>query len=180
MGKIHAFCSLTCHRDILRLTALFEARRGRSFLAALSQREGRNFQFDFLRPQHSLYGYYNRTVAQYVKIFNPLQEQKDRLEEDKWATLDHARERAAWEKQRRTKQEKQQKEKDEEASEFVCFVQAIVLTKSQSRSPRLTGKTLSSSRRSSSLLLMLNLRSVHPCRSSRCSQCRWPRRGWRR
>lgn len=99
------------------MTALFEARRGRSFLAALSQREGRNYQFDFLRPQHSLYGYYNRTVAQYVKIFNPLPDQMERLHEDKWATLEHARERSAWEKQRRNKQDAKQKEQDEEASE---------------------------------------------------------------
>jgi splicing factor 3A subunit 1 len=111
-------------RDILRLTALFEARRGRSFLAALSQREGRNYQFDFLRPQHSLYGYYNRTVAQYVKIFNPLPDQMERLHEDKWATLEHARERSAFEKQRRNKQDAKQKEQDEEASECLpCALQ---------------------------------------------------------
>jgi splicing factor 3A subunit 1 len=46
--------------DIMKLTALFTARRGRNFLATLSAREGRNYQFDFLRPTHSLFPYFNR------------------------------------------------------------------------------------------------------------------------
>ncbi|KAG6376084.1 Pre-mRNA splicing factor PRP21 like protein-domain-containing protein [Boletus reticuloceps] len=57
--------------DTMKLTALFTARRGRTFLAALSQREGRNYQFDFLRPNHSLFGYFNRLVEQYMKVLYP-------------------------------------------------------------------------------------------------------------
>lgn len=47
-------------RDILRLTALFTARSGRRFTSELASRENRNYQFDFLRPSHSLFGYFNR------------------------------------------------------------------------------------------------------------------------
>lgn len=47
-------------RDILRLTALFAARSGRRFTSELANRESRNYQFDFLRPSHSLFGYFNR------------------------------------------------------------------------------------------------------------------------
>ncbi|KAF7777486.1 hypothetical protein Agabi119p4_3558 [Agaricus bisporus var. burnettii] len=53
--------------DIMKLTALFTARRGHTFLATLSAKEGRNYQFDFLRPTHSLFGYFNRLVEQYSK-----------------------------------------------------------------------------------------------------------------
>lgn len=51
--------------DILRLTALFTARSGRKFASDLAARESRNYQFDFLRPSHSLFGYFNRCAAFY-------------------------------------------------------------------------------------------------------------------
>lgn len=54
--------------DILRLTALFTARMGRGFTGDLSARESGNYQFDFLRPSHSLFGYFNRLVEQYTKV----------------------------------------------------------------------------------------------------------------
>lgn len=38
--------------EVVKLTALFVAKRGKSFMTTLSQRETRNYQFDFLRPQH--------------------------------------------------------------------------------------------------------------------------------
>lgn len=34
-------------------------------------RESRNFQFDFLRPQHSLFNYFTKLVEQYTKILLP-------------------------------------------------------------------------------------------------------------
>lgn len=52
----------SAHRDILRLTALFSARSGAQFTRELAGRESRNYQFDFLRPSHSLFGYFNRSV----------------------------------------------------------------------------------------------------------------------
>ena len=41
--------------DVVKLTAQFVARNGRQFLTNLMNREQRNYQFDFLRPQHSLF-----------------------------------------------------------------------------------------------------------------------------
>src|SRR5690349_14585386 len=92
--------------DILRLTALFVARRGPAFLRSLSVKEGRNFQFDFLRPTHSLYPYFNRMVDSYSKILNPSSEllaslTASRDESDKWAVLEEAKKRGEWEKARR-------------------------------------------------------------------------------
>lgn len=57
--------------DILRLTAQFVAKNGRSFITTLSQRESRNYQFDFLRSNHSLYPYFNILVQQYSQILAP-------------------------------------------------------------------------------------------------------------
>jgi len=41
--------------DIIKLTAQFVARNGRSFLAGLTTREMKNPQFEFLKPQHPLF-----------------------------------------------------------------------------------------------------------------------------
>lgn len=54
--------------DIIKLTALFTARMGRGFTNELGSRESGNYQFDFLRPSHSLFGYFNRLVEQYTRV----------------------------------------------------------------------------------------------------------------
>ncbi|KAK4688970.1 splicing factor 3A subunit 1, partial [Tremellales sp. Uapishka_1] len=113
--------------DILRLTALFHARRGRSFLSSLSVREGRNYQFDFLRPTHSLYGYYNRMVESYEKVLNPLAGEVEKLSlvardpETKWKTLEEARNRAEWERGKRKRENERSKEKEEEEKAFAAI-----------------------------------------------------------
>ena len=111
-------------RDILRLTALFHARRGRSFLSSLSIQEGRNYQFDFLRPTHSLYGYYNRMVESYMKVMQPPPGLIEKLvkegtdPETKWKTLEEGRNRAEWEKGRRRREDDRVKEAEEEEKAF--------------------------------------------------------------
>lgn len=60
--------------DILKLTALFTARSGRQFTSDLQSRESGNYQFDFLKPSHSLFGYFNRLVEQYTKVLMAPQE----------------------------------------------------------------------------------------------------------
>jgi splicing factor 3A subunit 1 len=103
----------------MKLTALFTARRGHSFLAALSAKEGRNYQFDFLRPNHSLFGYFNRLVDQYSKIINPSHDVLGSLSERtdpkyRWKTLDAARQHAKWAK---IKEEQDKKRKDDQEAE---------------------------------------------------------------
>ena len=56
------------YRDVVKLTAQFVARNGRQFLTNLMNREQRNYQFDFLRPQHSLFNYFTKLVEQYTKV----------------------------------------------------------------------------------------------------------------
>lgn len=55
--------------DVVKLTAQFVARNGRQFLTQLMQKEQRNYQFDFLRPQHSLFNYFTKLVEQYTKVW---------------------------------------------------------------------------------------------------------------
>ena len=106
-------------RDIMKLTALFTALRGHGFLAALSQREGRNYQFDFLRPNHSLFGYFNRHVEQYQKVLYPSKEMlaqlNERTQQDaQWKILEQSRKYAKWEQQKREKDKKRQDDQEAE------------------------------------------------------------------
>ena len=112
--------------DVVRLTALFVARRGKGFMTALSQRETRNYQFDFLRPQHSLYQFFTRLVDQYTELLQSggidggSKAEQARLKElelnvkDKFHMLDRAKQRAEWvkyqEKQKQAKEEEEQQE----------------------------------------------------------------------
>ncbi|TCD66460.1 SF3a splicing factor complex subunit [Steccherinum ochraceum] len=132
--------------DIMKLTALFTARRGRSFLAALSSREGRNYQFDFLRPTHSLFSYFNRLVEQYSKVILPskevLQQLKERSEPShRWQDLEIAKKRARWEQVKREQDKKRESDKEAEAVAFAeidwhdyAIVQTIEFTQADANS----------------------------------------------
>ncbi|EEQ90816.2 hypothetical protein RJZ56_002862 [Blastomyces dermatitidis] len=109
--------------EVVKLTALFVAKRGKSFMTALSQRETRNFQFDFLRPQHSLYQFFTRLVDQYTSLLqvdesdgpNSTSSRIVELEKnvkDKYHILDRAKQRSEW-----VKFQEQQKQKKEEQDE---------------------------------------------------------------
>ncbi|KZZ86669.1 pre-mRNA splicing factor [Ascosphaera apis ARSEF 7405] len=108
--------------DVVNLTALFVAKRGKSFITTLSQKEAGNFQFDFLRPQHSLYQFFTRLVDQYTELLRTDPEgkvaERRRIKEleknvnNKHHILDRARKRAEW-----SKFQEQQKQKKEEVEE---------------------------------------------------------------
>ncbi|XP_028026204.1 splicing factor 3A subunit 1 [Bombyx mandarina] len=83
--------------DIVKLTAQFVARNGRQFLTDLMKKEERNHQFDFLRPQHSLFQYFTRLLEQYTKVLLPPKELVSKLNaEIRSGILEQARSRAAW------------------------------------------------------------------------------------
>ncbi|KAH9946294.1 Pre-mRNA splicing factor PRP21 like protein-domain-containing protein [Epithele typhae] len=111
--------------DTIKLTALFTARRGQPFLHALSSREGRNYQFDFLRPTHSLFGYFNRLVDQYSKVLLPSKEMLVQLRERaqdgaRWKDLELAQRRARWEQ---VKREQDKRREDDKEAERVAFAE---------------------------------------------------------
>ena len=117
--------------EVVKLTALFVAKRGKSFVTALSQREARNFQFDFLRPQHSLYQFFTRLVDQYTILLRPegvdeaTTEQK-RLAEleknttNKYHVLERAKQRAEWVK---FQEQQKQKKEEEDEKERISYAQ---------------------------------------------------------
>ncbi|KAI1819670.1 Pre-mRNA splicing factor PRP21 like protein-domain-containing protein [Xylaria intraflava] len=111
--------------EVVRLTALFVAKNGRQFMTALSQREAGNYQFDFLRPNHSLHNFFQHVIDQYSILLRTGgidgeggRAQRERAAElqrnvdDKFHILNRAKQRAEWLKYQET--EKQKKEEEEE------------------------------------------------------------------
>ena len=111
--------------EIVKLTALHVARKGKSWMTTLAQREARNYQFDFLRPQHSLHQFFTRLVDQYTLLLQSgpegqKAEQKRIYEltrnvQDKFHILDRAKKRSEWvkyqEAQKHAKEEEDEKER---------------------------------------------------------------------
>ena len=109
--------------DIVKLTAQFVARNGRQFLTSLMNREARNYQFDFLRPQHSLFQYFTRLLEQYTKVLIPPKDLMTRLSEEctnPKVTLENVKRRTDWQRH----QEAQKRREEEEAErERVSYAQ---------------------------------------------------------
>nr|KAK5441201.1 SF3a splicing factor complex subunit [Exophiala xenobiotica] len=109
--------------EVVKLTALHVARKGKSWMTALAAREARNFQFDFLRPQHSLYNFFQRLVDQYTILLQTGPEgqkaEQVRIQtlqaniQDRFRVLNLAKKRAEYVKWQET--QKQKKEEAEEA-----------------------------------------------------------------
>ncbi|KAL8945971.1 MAG: hypothetical protein Q9222_007570 [Ikaeria aurantiellina] len=115
--------------DVVRLTALFVAKNGRSFMTTLSQKETRNYQFDFLRPQHSLYQFFSRLVDQYTLLLQAsstegMKAQKVRVQElekninNRFNILEAAKVRAAWVKYQEEQKQKKEEEAEKEKLEY--------------------------------------------------------------
>ncbi|XP_033244206.1 splicing factor 3A subunit 1 isoform X1 [Drosophila miranda] len=108
--------------DIVKLTAQFVARNGRQFLTNLMSREQRNFQFDFLRPQHSLFQYFTKLLEQYTKVLIPPKDLLGKLRTESAPgrssmnqVLEQVKYRANWQRhqeaQRRREEEKIERER---------------------------------------------------------------------
>lgn len=65
--------------EIIKLTAQFVTRNGQKFLAALSDKQANNPQFDFLKPTHKLFSYFTSLVDSYSKTFAPKTEYINKL-----------------------------------------------------------------------------------------------------
>ncbi|CAJ0577896.1 unnamed protein product, partial [Mesorhabditis spiculigera] len=102
--------------DLIRLTALFVARNGRSFMTNLMNREMRNFQFVFLKPQHSNFQYFSRLVEQYTKVLIPSNTITKELSEqrEKKRLLDDVDKRVRWEKYQKSLKDKEEAELEKE------------------------------------------------------------------
>lgn len=117
--------------EVVKLTALFVAKNGRSWMTQLSQKEAGNYQFDFLRPQHSLYQFFSRLVDQYTALLSGStidggRPEKERIRQlqrnvkDKFHVMVKAKQRAEWVRY----QEQQKAKKEEEAeAEKIAYAQ---------------------------------------------------------
>ncbi|GAC95594.1 hypothetical protein PHSY_003170 [Pseudozyma hubeiensis SY62] len=130
--------------DILKLTALFTARKGRSFATSVLSRESKSYQFEFLRPSHSLFTYFNHLVEQYQKVISPPLSVLDSVKLGAYGTTDQAgiaqqrarsslgagkggarpylleqsKARAEWERYTREKRKKQDEDQDKQRQAF--------------------------------------------------------------
>uniref|UniRef100_A0A672JPN5 Splicing factor 3A subunit 1 n=1 Tax=Salarias fasciatus TaxID=181472 RepID=A0A672JPN5_SALFA len=103
--------------DVVKLTAQFVARNGRQFLTQLMQKEQRNYQFDFLRPQHSLFNYFTKLVEQYTKILIPPKGLLTKLKkeaENPREVMDQVRYRVEWAKFQERERKKEEEEREKE------------------------------------------------------------------
>lgn len=57
--------------DIIKVTAQFVAKNGSKFLVGLTERELKNPQFDFLKPNHALFAYFTSLVEAYSGCLLP-------------------------------------------------------------------------------------------------------------
>lgn len=107
--------------DIVKLTAQFVARNGRQFLTNLMNREQRNYQFDFLRPQHSLFNYFLKLLEQYTKILIPPKDLITKLKiesESPKAVLEQVRYRVEWTRHQEAIKRKEEEEAERERIQY--------------------------------------------------------------
>lgn len=109
----------------MKLTAQFVARNGRQFLTNLMNREQRNYQFDFLRPQHSLFQYFTKLLEQYTKILIPPKDlmAKLKLESEPGrasmnVVLENVKYRANWLKHQEAQKRREEEKIERERSNF--------------------------------------------------------------
>uniref|UniRef100_A0A7M5XIH6 SURP motif domain-containing protein n=1 Tax=Clytia hemisphaerica TaxID=252671 RepID=A0A7M5XIH6_9CNID len=110
--------------DIVKLTAQFVAKNGKGFLTNLMTREQRNYQFDFLRPQHSLFQYFTRLVEQYTKVLLPPGDITQKLQKDlsdQWKVLDTVKYRVEWQQYQDREKRKVEDEKERERIAFASI-----------------------------------------------------------
>lgn len=177
--------------EVVKLTALFVAKNGRSFMTALSQRETRNYQFDFLRPQHSLYQFFSRLVDQYTELLQANsvdggKAERARMEElqsnakDRFHVLGRAKQRAEWVKFREEQKQKKEEATEKENRKFIHHMtidsHQLTSPKTQSNTRKSTGTISSSSKPSSSPKPTTKPTSPAPPRSTTCNPPRSSRK----
>lgn len=113
--------------EVLKLTALYTARIGENWLKELRNRESGNFQFDFLRPQHSFFQFFRSLVDQYKILLEEEQTVEARIAElqenikNRFHVLERAKGRAEYVKYVSAQKEKEEKKAEDEKKEYASI-----------------------------------------------------------
>ncbi|ORY19839.1 Pre-mRNA splicing factor PRP21 like protein-domain-containing protein [Clohesyomyces aquaticus] len=113
--------------EILRLTAAYTARNGESWLKELRGRESANFQFDFLRPNHSFFQFFRSLVDQYKILLEDEETVQARLDEltlniqNRFHVLDRAKARAEYVKYQAQQKQQEEKKVEDERKEYASI-----------------------------------------------------------
>ncbi|CAE5957491.1 unnamed protein product [Arabidopsis arenosa] len=105
--------------DIIKLTAQFVARNGKSFLTGLTSREINNPQFQFMKPTHSMFTFFTSLVDAYSEVLMPPKDLKEKLRKsaaDLTTVLERCLHRLEWD---RSQEQQKKKEEDEKELERV-------------------------------------------------------------
>ncbi|GMH26050.1 hypothetical protein Nepgr_027893 [Nepenthes gracilis] len=103
--------------DIIKLTAQFVARNGKSFLTGLTSREMNNPQFHFLKPTHSMFMFFTALADAYSKVLMPPKGLTDKLRKsvaDRTTVLERCLHRLEWEKSQEQARQKADDEIEQE------------------------------------------------------------------
>ncbi|KAI5385625.1 probable splicing factor 3A subunit 1 [Lathyrus oleraceus] len=99
--------------DIIKLTAQFVARNGKSFLTGLTSREINNPQFHFMKPTHSMFTFFTSLADAYSKVLMPSKGLTEKLKKsvpDMTTVLERCVNRLEWD---RSQEQARQKAEDE-------------------------------------------------------------------
>ncbi|KAG9448518.1 hypothetical protein H6P81_008483 [Aristolochia fimbriata] len=110
--------------DIIKLTAQFVARNGKSFLTGLTSREMNNPQFHFLKPTHSMFTFFTALADAYSKVLMPPKDITDKLRKsvtDMTIVLERCLHRLEWEKSQEQARQKAEDEIEQERMQMAMI-----------------------------------------------------------
>lgn len=108
--------------ELMKITAQFVARNGKSFLAGLVSREKTNPRYNFLKPTHSLYKFFTKICDSYSKVLMPPKDLLIKVKKDeisKMQCLNRALKRLEFE---RAQDKEEQERKDAEEAERMAML----------------------------------------------------------
>ncbi|ODQ64636.1 hypothetical protein NADFUDRAFT_52267 [Nadsonia fulvescens var. elongata DSM 6958] len=118
--------------DIVKVTALYAAVNGPDFVTELARRQALSQQYNFLKPNHSFYGYFQSLINQYKLVISHSNELKERLKdgvERPYHILEKAKDRAEYTvfAQNRAKKLQEEKLAEQKAYEEIDWHDFVVV-----------------------------------------------------
>ncbi|OWM63132.1 probable splicing factor 3A subunit 1 [Punica granatum] len=110
--------------DIIKLTAQFVARNGKSFLTGLTSREINNPQFHFLKPTHSMFMFFTALADAYSKVLMPPKGLTEKLRKsvtDMTTVLERCLHRLEWEKSQEQARQRAEDEIEQERMQMAMI-----------------------------------------------------------